>query len=305
VRSHFEHDSVPWHNAALSGWILDPDRKKMSKSVGNVVVPTDLLEQYGSDAVRYWAASARPGTDTAFDEGQMKVGRRLAIKLLNASKFALGMGVSVESLNLTVSEPLDRSLLARLHSLVGECTKAFEHYDYARALERTEGLFWVFTDDYIELVKDRAYGEGSSTSETATTSAHATLAYALDTLLRLFAPFLPFTTEEVWSWWRDGSVHTAAWPDPEALAAAAGSDPDPNILAVAGNALTEIRRPKTEAKRSLKTRIISATLTVSPADRGRLEAVMPDLVDGGNIDNYEIREGSELSVMAELEAEAG
>jgi valyl-tRNA synthetase len=212
------------------------------------------------------------------------------------------MGVSVESLNLRVSEPLDRSLLARLHSLVGECTNAFEHYDYARALERTEGLFWVFTDDYIELVKDRAYGEGSSTSQAATTSAHATLAYALDTLLRLFAPFLPFTTEEVWSWWRDGSVHTAAWPDPEVLAAAAGSDPDPNILAVAGNALTEIRRPKTEAKRSLKTRITSATLTVSPADRGRLEAAMPDLVDSGNIDDYEICEGSGLSVTAELEA---
>ncbi len=304
VRSHFEHDSVPWYNAALSGWILDPDRKKMSKSVGNVVVPSDLLEQYGSDAVRYWAASARPGTDTAFDEGQMKVGRRLAIKLLNASKFALGMGVTVESLNQPVTEPLDRSLLARLHALVGECTKAFEDYDYARALERTEGLFWVFTDDFIELVKDRAYGEGSSTSPTGTTSAHATLAHALDTLLRLFAPFLPFTTEEVWSWWREGSVHTAPWPDQSSLAAAAGSDPDPDILAVASVALTEIRRPKTEAKRSLKTRITSATLTVPEQNRARLENAMPDLVDSGNIDAYEILDGVELTVSAELEAEA-
>jgi valyl-tRNA synthetase len=303
VRSHFEHDSVPWRNAALSGWILDPDRKKMSKSVGNVVVPTDLLDNYGSDAVRYWAASARPGTDTAFDEGQMKVGRRLAIKLLNASKFALGMGVSVESLDQPVTEPLDRSLLVRLQTLVGDCTKAFDDYDYARALERTEALFWIFTDDYIELVKDRAYGEGSSSSPNGTTSAHATLAHALDTLLRLFAPFLPFSTEEVWSWWRDGSVHVAPWPDPSSLEAAAGSDPDPKILAVAGSALTEIRRPKTEAKRSLKTRITSATLTVPSSDRGRLEAAMPDLVDGGNIDSYEIRDGAELSVTAELEAE--
>ncbi len=303
VRSHFEHDSVPWRNAALSGWILDPDRKKMSKSVGNVVVPTDLLDRYGSDAVRYWAASARPGTDTAFDEGQMKVGRRLSIKLLNASKFALGMGVSVESLNQPVTEPLDRSLLARLQTLVGDCTKAFDDYDYARALERTEALFWIFTDDYIELVKDRAYGEGSSSSPNGTTSAHATLAHALDTLLRLFAPFLPFSAEEVWSWWRDGSIHVAPWPDQSSLAAAAGSDPDPKILAVAGSALTEIRRPKTEAKRSLKTRITSATLTVPSADRRRLEAAMPDLVDGGNIDSYEIREGAELSVTAQLEAE--
>ncbi len=302
VRSHFEHDSVPWRNAALSGWILDPDRKKMSKSVGNVVVPTELLEKYGSDAVRYWAASARPGTDTAFDEGQMKVGRRLAIKLLNASKFALGMGVSVDSLELPVTQPLDQALVARLAALVAECTKAFDDYDYARALERAEGLFWIFTDDYIELVKDRAYGEGSSTSETATASAHATLGRTLDTLLRLFAPFLPFATEEVWSWWREGSIHLAAWPDGEQLAQAAGPDADPEILAVAGTALTELRRPKTEAKRSLKTRITSATITTN--DRPRLEAAMTDLVDSGNVDAYEIADGDELSVTVELEPEA-
>ncbi len=154
-------------------------------------------------------------------------------------------------------------------------------------------------------MKDRAYGEGSSTSPNGTTSAHATLAHALDTVLRLFAPFLPFVTEEVWSWWRDGSIHVAPWPEQASLAAAAGSDPDPTILALAGSALTEIRRPKTQAKRSLKTRITSATLTVASSDRGRLEAAMPDLVDSGNIDTYEIREGSELSVRAVLEAESG
>ncbi len=161
VRSHFEHDTVPWTNAALSGWILDPDRKKMSKSVGNVVVPTDLLEKYGADAVRYWAASARPGTDTAFDEGQMKVGRRLAIKLLNASKFALGMGVDEASLELPVTDALDRSLIVRLGSLVDDSTTAFDDFDYARALERTESLFWSFTDDYIELAKNQSLRRGS------------------------------------------------------------------------------------------------------------------------------------------------
>ena len=92
VRAHFEHGTLPWTNAAISGWILDPDRKKMSKSRGNVVTPEDLLEEHSADAVRYWAASGRLGTDAAYDTGQIKVGRRLAIKVLNASKFALSFG---------------------------------------------------------------------------------------------------------------------------------------------------------------------------------------------------------------------
>ncbi|MEM9134583.1 MAG: valine--tRNA ligase [Actinomycetota bacterium] len=300
VRSHFEEDSVPWTNAALSGWILDPDRKKMSKSKGNVVVPTDLLEQYGSDAVRYWSASGRPGTDTAFDEGQMKIGRRLAIKLLNASKFALGMGADgaglVAALEQPVTEAVDRAMLARLADLVDEATTAFDGYDYARALERTESFFWAFTDDYIELVKNRAY---ASRGDEIAASAHAALARALDTLLRLFAPILPFVTEEVWSWWREGSLHAQSWPDAAALRADAGDAPG-ELLPLAGQVLSELRRTKTEAKLSLRTPITTATIVLPDTQLALLAPAIDDLRDASVAAELLTEAGDELAVTAEL-----
>ncbi len=304
VRSHFEENVSPWRNACLSGWILDPDRKKMSKSKGNVVTPMALLEQFGSDAVRYWAASGRPGTDTAFDEGQMKVGRRLAIKLLNASKFALGMGDLVAALDAPVTDPLDQSMLARLADLVDECTKAFDDFDYARALERTEQFFWIFTDDYIELVKNRAYG---SAGDAGTASAHAALARSLDTLLRLLAPFLPFATEEVWSWWRTDadeatSIHRSSWPTSGPLRDAAGGTA-PSLLTIAGEALTELRRTKSEAKRKLRTAITSATITDTPERLAALRLVLGDVAAAGVASSVELVEGDVLAIEAELEPE--
>jgi valyl-tRNA synthetase len=255
VRSHFEHGSVPWTGTAISGWILDPDRKKMSKSKGNVVTPMGLLEQHGSDAVRYWAAGGRLGTDTAFDEGQMKVGRRLAVKLLNASKFALAFP---EASDGPVTEPLDVALLAQLADVVDGATTAFEKWDYSRALEVTEAFFWTFCDDYIELVKGRAYSEGP-----AAESASRALRTALDVLLRLFAPVLPFVTEEVWSWWRDGSVHAQAWPDtdfrPDGVDEAAADQ-----LRRAAAVLTEVRKAKSAAKTSQRTPVVRLVLRGTP-----------------------------------------
>src|SRR5205823_4963852 len=192
-------------NAALSGWIRDPGRKKMSKSKGNVVTPLALLEEHGSDGVRYWAASGRPGADTVFDTNQMRVGRRLAIKILNASRFALG---SAEPQG-AIAAPVDRAMLRNLAALVTETTRAFDNYDYARVLQRTETFFWRFCDDYLELVKGRRYGDQGLTGAA---SANAALTAALSVMLRLFAPFLAFVTDEVWSWWQTGSIHQAPWP---------------------------------------------------------------------------------------------
>jgi valyl-tRNA synthetase len=255
LRSHLEHGSLPWTNAAISGWVLDPDRKKMSKSKGNVVTPMGLLEEHGSDGVRYWAASGRPGTDTAFDPGQMKVGRRLAIKVLNAARFAL---MQAEPRG-PITEPLDRGMLTSLSLLVKESTEQLEAYDYARVLERTERFFWSFCDDYLELVKSRRYGD--FTPEAAA-SANSAMLVALSALLRLFAPYLPFVTEEVWSWWRPGSIHRAAWPTAdEVVAPIGGADAAAVTVFVQSQAaLSEVRRIKALAKKPVKAVIERAVL---------------------------------------------
>ncbi len=290
VRADAEHDSLPWAHAALSGWILDPDRKKMSKSKGNVVTPMGLLEEHGSDGVRYWAASGRPGVDTAFDPGQMKVGRRLAMKLLNASKFVLMNEAEGTSL-ADVTAPLDRAMLARLAGVVDAATEAFEGYDYARALEVAEQFFWDFCDDHVELVKDRAYrGEDASRA-----SAVAALREALSVQLRLLAPFLPFATEEVWSWWQEGSVHTSSWPTSDGLRAAAG-DADPTMGSLVGRALAGIRKAKSEAKVSQRTDVGLAVVAAPAGQLALLDAAADDLRGAGRVARLSLVDGDDVEV---------
>jgi len=279
VRAHLEHDSIPWDHAAISGWILDPDRKKMSKSKGNAETPEDVVVQYGADAMRYWGASARLGTDAAYDTGQMKVGRRLAIKVLNATKFALSFGEVDGDLSAAVTQPLDLSMLAGLADVIRKATKGFDAYDHTRALEVTEAFFWTFCDDYLELVKERAYG---GQGDEAAASARASLRIALDVLLRLLAPFLPYATEEVWSWWHDGSIHRAPWPTPTDLTTVA-AQADPAILGEVGAALAGVRKAKSQAKVGMKADVQSAVLIGPPATLERIRRAAADLVAAGRI----------------------
>ena len=275
VRSNFEHNQAPWKNAALSGWILDPDRKKMSKSKGNVVTPSDLFDQYGSDAVRYWAACARPGVDTTFSEEQMKVGRKLATKLLNLTKFVLGAGeLTVGSMP---TDLIDHAMLTRLAAVVDEATLALEQFDYARALERTEAFFWWFCDDYVELVKTRAYSPGQQSA-----SARSSLHRALSILQRLLAPMLPFATEEVWSWWQSGSIHLANWPTTqETLADFVASDDASSLLDATCIVLAAVRRAKTEAKVSQRAEVSQLVVSAPLAMLDLLKENILDLRNAG------------------------
>jgi valyl-tRNA synthetase len=293
LRSHLDEGELPWRNAAISGWVLDPDRKKMSKSKGNVVTPMHLLEEYGADAVRYWAANGRPGTDTTFDAQQMKVGRRLAVKLLNASKFALA-DLPPEG---ELSHPLDRAVIARLAAVVEDATQSFEDYDYARALERVEVFFWWFCDYYLELVKGRRYDSAPQ----AAASVSRALRLSLSTFQRLLAPFLPFVCEEVWSWWQEGSVHRSSWPDAAELSATAPVDSRDDVaLALAADVLREVRKAKSQARRKMRAPVSRVIVHDVPERLSALSLGAEDLREAGAIEALEQREAEEFAVEVEL-----
>ncbi len=318
LRAELDYDTLPWSDVAISGWVLDPDRKKMSKSKGNVVTPMHLLEEHGADAVRYWAASGRPGTDTAFDPQQMKVGRRLAVKLLNASKFALADLPESDPAHPELTHPLDRAVIARLAGIVEDATASFEGYDYARALERTETFFWWFCDYYLELVKGRRYDADPAVSA----SVSRALRLAMSVFQRLLAPFLPFVCEEVWSWWQEGSVHRARWPEAAELGAAAGgTEPGANAdagdsgadggaggnpareavaLDVTADVLREVRKAKSQAQVKMRAPVARVTVHDTRERLAALELGAEDLREAGSIELIEMLEADELAVAVEL-----
>ena len=291
LRSFQEEKQLPWSDAALSGWILDPDRKKMSKSKGNVVVPNDLLDEHGSDAVRYWAAAARLGTDAAFDIGQMKVGRRLAIKVLNAAKFVLSFELAGNKVEVT--QAIDKAMLAALAEVVTGATKAFESYDHTKALELTESFFWNFTDDYLELVKERAYGQNTDPAGQA--SAVSALRIALLAITKLLAPFIPFATEEAWSWWQEGSVHRSVWPISDDLSAISGNQ-SASLMTLASQALIGIRKAKSDEKLSMKAEITSLTIEASEQEIDSLKHIESDLKSVGKIDEIKYKASESLAI---------
>lgn len=291
ITKAWQHEGkIPWKHIALSGWILDPDRKKMSKSKGNVVTPGHLLEEFSSDAVRYWAARARLGTDTAFDESVFKIGRKLTTKVFNASKFVLmqleraGINPADCDQSLIVEE-LDRALILQLRAVIESATRSFEKFDYAAALQTTEDEFWNFCDNYLELVKARSYSEQDSP---ARTSALVTLSVALETFLRLFAPFLPYICEEVWSWayagenGRSNSVHSANWPAMGEFSQVKPPKEQQSYI-VAAELISHIRGAKTRAQKSLKTEVAALSLECCASTKAALDSVIDDVLRAGNV----------------------
>jgi valyl-tRNA synthetase len=288
VKAYLHERQIPWKNAVISGWILDPDRKKMSKSKGNVTTPAHLLDQHTTDGVRYWAGRARLGVDTTFDEQVMKLGKRLATKLVNAGRFVIQqLERAGESHPPTaITHPLDTSFVNRLRDVVARATESFEAFEYAAALQATEEAFWDFCDNYLEIVKVRAYAESPSAEQR---SALATLELALRTFLRLFAPALPFVAEEVWSW-RFGprSIHLAPWPAPAEFEAAA-RDRSGGAYLAAVEVSTRIRGAKTSAKKSLRWPVTRLEVRGAETDLAALRTVLSDVLAAGVVDTTACR----------------
>ncbi|MEO5762981.1 MAG: class I tRNA ligase family protein, partial [Vicinamibacteria bacterium] len=263
AKAWLHEGTIPWKRVAISGWVLDPDRKKMSKSKGNVVTPMHLLDQYGSDAVRYWSLAARLGVDTAFDEKVLKVGRRLVNKVYNATRYVLGQ----EAPEGVITHPLDLGFLHQLQGAVAKATGHLETMDYAQALDGIERFFWdSFTDTYLELVKGRARSESDAAGRA---SAVAALRKGLNILLRLLAPYVPYVTEEAWSWDFAGetkkSIHLEAWPMASEFASFGASSAHSDVYELAKSALGAINRAKTQAGGTVGRHV--ASLTVAAPQR--------------------------------------
>ena len=292
LRTHLEHHVVPWRHTILNGWVLDPERKKMSKSKGNVVTPMPLVDEFGSDAVRYWACNGRPGTDTAVDTGVMKIGRRLAIKILNASKFALGrLGEDEPPGVEAVREPLDLALLA---SWPTWCRPRRRPSSSSTTPARRKSPRPSSGPSATTTSSSSRRGPTARATPAGADSARATLALALSVLIRLFAPSLPFVTEEVWSWWQEGSVHHAPWPDVEEIGPPAQADRD--VLAVAAEVLGAVRREKTTHKRSMRARVARLTVRGPAATLAAVEASRGDITDAGGVDELVVATGDTLTV---------
>ena len=311
VKAYLHDREIPWKNVVLSGWILDPDRKKMSKSQGNVVTPEPLIDEFGADSVRYWAARARLGVDTAYDENAFKVGKRLCTKLFNASKFALGRFADIDASVLgpdKVTAEADRAVIAELRPLLERVTQAFNEFDYAQALQLTEEFFWrTFCDNYLELAKSRTYEE---TLTEGRLSAASTLRLLHRTLVRLLAPFLPFLTEDIWGWAYSSdadmnpSIHRSPWPSIQEFAsipAPRNGDTWEATIAV----VDAVRKAKADANKSMKAPVKHVGVTAERAIIDSLQCTREDIIGMLHIEAMEYSEGKPETGLAAISATMG
>ncbi|GFZ88677.1 valine--tRNA ligase [Rickettsiales bacterium] len=284
LKSHLHEGSIPWKNIMISGWCLAPDKTKMSKSKGNAITPMELIREKGVDVIRYWASTARLGADIAYSEDVMHVGKRLVNKLWNAARFVAvhserfsGEGIANDIKNRVINQQIDFWILAKLKAVIIKMNHYLDHFEYSLARALVEGFFWHdFCDNYLEIVKTRAYGSGRF-GVSPSRSAVATLYYCLEIMLKLFAPFLSYITEEIYSrlFASDSSIHACgSWPDAEEI-------PDNARAKACGDACVQtldmVRKFKSDRQLSIKHPIKRIVLAPKADLSFDIKAVFADL----------------------------
>ncbi|MBI2448929.1 valine--tRNA ligase [Candidatus Pacearchaeota archaeon] len=283
IKSQLHYKKNPFRDVAVSGFVT-LEGEKMSKSKGNIIEPQVVMDKFGADALRFWAAGSKLGEDINYEEKDVVAGKRFVIKILNAARFVF-MNLKGKIEKPKKLHELDRLLLARINHIIKEATKSFESYEYARCKNDAVNFFWsIFTDNYLELVKRRVYSGTKEEKE----SAFYTLYHSLFTILKLMAPFTPFITEEIYhkhfkNHEKEESIHHCSWPDEFKIKEEKGDEEKFDLLL---DVISKVRHEKSKNKKSVKAEII---LTLEKEKINKLKDIIQDLKDVVNA--KEIKEG--------------
>jgi len=313
TKACLHHEDIPWSDVMVSGHAQDVSRQRFSKSRSKTLNPREMIEQFSADVVRHWTSSAKLGADTIIDlrnpQESFEGGRRLVTKLYNASKFShahlLGFDPAGRDLTALVQHTLDRWLLGRLADTIQRAQKAFDEYEYSDALDVAERFFWRdFCDNYLELAKGRLYGEAVAglpmeEAERLSESAKAALFIALEAILKMFAPFVPHITEDIWHWHfarfsSEESIHRTAWPNAKSLEPALDEDCSRAGLNLVG-ALALARKAKSELNISIKKQAKTLTIgfqsedSISSRALDDLRSLQGDLLSTANVDELVLK----------------
>lgn len=266
VKSQLHDNTNPWKETIISGWALDPKGKKMSKSKGNAIAPQTMIDKFSGDALRYWASTAKLGEDVATQDKDFQNGQKLITKMFNASKFThMHLEDYTRGTKPKTLLPFDKWMISKLHSALKSATLSLDGYHYSKARQETDMLFFNrLCDNYLELSKDRLYNPDVR-GDDERVSGQYTLYTVLNSVLKMYAPFVPFVTEEIYSWKFANeehfkSIHNASWPEfSDSLI-----DEDAEQAGdIAINVLGEVRKFKSEKQLSMKEELSSITVTSS------------------------------------------
>ncbi|MBI4143400.1 valine--tRNA ligase [Candidatus Woesearchaeota archaeon] len=263
VKSYFHHESIPWKEVMISGFVLDPHGKKMSKSKGNVIEPQFMINKYSADALRFWAAGSRLGDDMPFQEKDLVTGSKFITKIWNASKFAFMHFADYNGKRPAKLEMMDRWVLSKLSKVIKTATENFMNYEYSHTKLATETFFWhTFCDNYLEIIKDRIYNAEQRGKEPRL-SAQYGLYQSLLAIIKLMAPIIPFITEELYQMYfkshgKEKSIHLTKWPDIEMI-----DEHAERIGDFVVGVVEFVRKQKTAKQVSLKTPVKRLTIKAS------------------------------------------